>query len=196
VIKTAAVAFVLAATGCATTPPTRFYVLRPLASPPSGEAPRETGASLIVGVGPIDIPEYLDRPQIVTRGAEGAMVSLGEFDRWAEPLVDGMARVLRENLSALLSAERVSVLRSNEAGKMDFRVSIEVVRLDAAVTKAVFEARWSIKNGAGATVVPVSRFAIATPMAEKTYEAAVLAESQALDAFSRELAEALRRLLK
>ena len=38
-----------------------------------------------VGVGPIDVPDYLDRPQIVTRG-DGHRLIIHEFDRWADPV--------------------------------------------------------------------------------------------------------------
>ena len=58
-------AALLAVVGCGTTRPSNFYQLNePAAIRLSG---LERG--LAVGVGPINLPPYLDRPQIVVRGA-------------------------------------------------------------------------------------------------------------------------------
>lgn len=51
--------------GCASTPPTQFYVLEPL----DESAPATTGAvkKQLIGVGPLSIPALIDRQKIVTR---------------------------------------------------------------------------------------------------------------------------------
>ena len=58
----------------------------------------------VIGVGPITVPKYLDRPQIVTRSGRNQL-ALGEFDRWAEPLQDNVLRVLAENLAFLIPTD-------------------------------------------------------------------------------------------
>ena len=60
-IALALVSAMLAA-GCSNAP-TRFYVLAP------GEMTAVTAPALSVGLGPIGLAGYLDRPQIVTRPA-------------------------------------------------------------------------------------------------------------------------------
>ena len=57
-----------------------FYVLSPL--PQSKLSGSE---SKTIGVFPVAMPDYLDRPQIVTRVSENE-IKLDEFSRWAEPL--------------------------------------------------------------------------------------------------------------
>ena len=49
--------------GCSTSPPSRFYLLTP------GEAALEGPAlkDLVLGVGPVRLAAYLERPQIVAR---------------------------------------------------------------------------------------------------------------------------------
>src|SRR5262245_63848315 len=96
----------LGLSGClGRTPPTQFYVLP---SPPGGPA-APAGASpraLTVGVGPVTVPPYLDRPQIVTRTSP-VKLALADFDHWAGPLADTIARGLVEHLGLLIPTERV-----------------------------------------------------------------------------------------
>src|SRR5450631_3132830 len=46
---------------------------------------------VIIGIGPVKIPEFLDRPQMVTRTKEG-MIRFAQFDRWGESLDLGVTR--------------------------------------------------------------------------------------------------------
>ena len=68
--------------GCAPGQPTRHYTLstasEPAAAPRSGQGP-------VIGLGPLTLPQYLDRADIVTRAGANQM-RLGEFSQWAEPL--------------------------------------------------------------------------------------------------------------
>ena len=90
--------------GCASKAP-NYYVLHSL----QGEAPDVKTAraenDLTIGVGPIKIPEYLDRPQMATRSTPYSL-QFAEFDKWAEPLDKNLASVLAENLSILLSTDQ------------------------------------------------------------------------------------------
>jgi len=71
--------------GCASTEPSRFYILHSLSG---SEAETQIAAAengVAIGIGPIELPEYLDRPQIVTRLSKNEL-QLAEFDQWVEPL--------------------------------------------------------------------------------------------------------------
>jgi uncharacterized protein len=87
--------------GCASTQAARFYVLSAL--PGGGTASPGAAAErgLAIGVGPVTLPKYLDRPQIVTFTSPYAL-NVAEFDRWAEPLESTFVRVLAENLALLI----------------------------------------------------------------------------------------------
>ena len=123
----ALVASLLGLGACASTP-SRFYILNTLTA--SETIPATAAArGPVIGVGPITFPKYLDRPQIVTR-ASRHQLTLGEFDRWAEPLQDNVSRVLAENLAlphphgsppaACLAAVRQPRL-SGQGGRAAFR---------------------------------------------------------------------------
>src|ERR1700754_765073 len=95
---------VLIASGGCSSPGAAFYTLSPDASL------ERTGAALpiTVVVGPVTVPELLDRPQLVTRVSDNE-VAVNEFARSGEPLKSGVARTLAADLELLLGAARVSV---------------------------------------------------------------------------------------
>lgn len=96
------VAALLALCACSSSPPTRFYELLPV------EGERAAGSTRI-RVSSVQVPAGHDRPQLVLRG-EGHETTLAEFDRWLEPLSDGMQRVLALDLAARLGEERVGAM--------------------------------------------------------------------------------------
>ena len=106
--RTALVLILLALTGswgCARSQPTRYYVLTALATPPAGAQAPAGGKTPVVGVRRVEIPEHLDRQQIVTRAGANE-IGISEFDRWGAPLRDELTQVVAENLRALLPTER------------------------------------------------------------------------------------------
>ena len=84
--------------GCASSPPSRFYLLSSLDTPRPEMKPSADERCFSVGIGPVKIPEYLDQPKIVTRGGSNEL-KLAEFDRWSEGFKGNMTRVLAKNLS-------------------------------------------------------------------------------------------------
>jgi uncharacterized lipoprotein YmbA len=176
--------------GCASSRPSRYYLLSAM-SPP--ESPGDD-QGLAIGVGPIEFPKYLDRPQIVTRGSRNRLV-LGEFDRWAAPLDRDFAGVLAENLAALLSTDDVVHYPWRRAVRVDYQIIVTVSRFDATRDgEALLHVRWSICDGDGRTVVPPRASRIAESAGSADYEAIVQAESRALEQWSREIAAAIRAL--
>lgn len=70
--------------GCTgTSPPSTFYLLSaiPEATQPIEKA---SGGSSSIVVGPLSMPAYLERIQIVTQAGDGEMV-IDEFHRWGSP---------------------------------------------------------------------------------------------------------------
>jgi uncharacterized lipoprotein YmbA len=174
--------------GCASTPPTRFYVLPPLtdASPPAAAGKRE----LTIGLGPVTLPPYLDRPQIVTR-ASRAKLDLAEFDQWAAALQDSVARVLAENLSLLIPTDRVLLHPWQRTTAIDYQVIVEVAQFDRTMGgEVVLAARWSIEGANGKELI-LRKARFSTPAGGQEYEATVTAMSRTLEALSRDIAAAL-----
>jgi uncharacterized lipoprotein YmbA len=105
------------------TPEARFFVLRSLAEPPA-TIPALASADL-VGLLPVTVPGYLDRPQIVTWAAPGEL-RVDEFRRWAEPLDAGVSRTLAENLDALLPEHRLVRWPWPASAPLRWRVRVEL----------------------------------------------------------------------
>jgi uncharacterized protein len=86
---------------------TRYYVFSPTPAAPAGFLAAAL-SSAAVGVGPIQMPRYLERLQIVTCDANDE-VQISVDDRCAEPLENGIAQVLADNLGPELGSERITV---------------------------------------------------------------------------------------
>jgi len=186
---------ILMVAGCGTSRPSRFYLLTPLSPPETpGEAPKQD-LSLIVG--PITVAKYLERPGIVTR-LEGNEIHFSEFDRWGEPLQDVLGRVLSENLSILLSTDRVSLFPWKGADPMDFQITLDVSRFDGEPGgDARLHARWAILDQKGMKALLIRRSSFREPMDPGGgIQSFVAAQNRMVEALSREIAAAVRGLLK
>jgi len=85
------------ASGCATTPPTQFYTLESVSEPTAVAALPD----LSLGLGPILLPDTLDRPQIVTR-KDVYGLELNDSHRWGGDLKANLERQLGGRLKSLL----------------------------------------------------------------------------------------------
>ncbi|GHC00338.1 PqiC family protein [Cerasicoccus arenae] len=86
--------------------PSKFYVLT--AMPMSTEPlPVFENDPPNVGVSQVEIPGFLDRPQLTFR-VNTNEVTYNEFARWAEPISAGVTRVVRQNLTELLGSGKVT----------------------------------------------------------------------------------------
>ena len=184
-------AFLLLIVGCADSPPTEFYTLSNMQLPPAGNS---TTPKTVVGVGPVSLPDYLDRPQIVTR-ASGNRMMLAGFDAWVEPM-DGMfSRVLVENLSSLLATDNVMLLPQRRPTPLDYQVEVDVTRFDADATgRAVLDARWKVYGKDGDALIEEGRSTIVEPaVGSDSYEDIVAAMSRALGEMSSAIAGTIER---
>ena len=185
------VAAPLAATlvGCSSAPPVAFYTLT--------EIPLTTGISKTtvyeILVGPVTLPETLDRPQLVTRVTD-TRVNVLEQQRWAAPLKSEVPRVLAANLNQLLPDAAVTVEPQPSTGRPLWRVAVEIQRFDATPGSDVtIEALWSIQAGAG-TEPKVGYSVLREPVSGPGYDALVAAHTGAITALSREIAAAVQVL--
>jgi uncharacterized protein len=175
-----------------TSTPSRFYILSSLSASETIAATAATQGP-VIGVGPITLPKYLDRPQIVTRASRNQL-ALAEFDRWAEPLQDNVARVLAENLTLLIPTDQVLLHAWPRSATIDYQVTVEVLHFDGWVGgESRLLALWSIMDGAELPLLS-QRASLNTSVGGREYEAMVMAMNQLLEWLSRDLAFAIQRL--
>lgn len=178
----------LIAAGCADTQPTRFYTLSGLHTPPDASLALQPGQ--VVGVGPVSLPEYLDRQQLVTRSAAN-QVRIADFDSWIEPLSSMVPRILTDNLSVLLGTDDVITIPQRRAVRYAYQVEVDVSRFDFDATgRAVLDARWYL-FGARDDLLESGRATLSEPAAAGDYAAVAAAMSRALGALSEQLAAAI-----
>jgi uncharacterized lipoprotein YmbA len=164
---------------CGSPPRERFYTLD------APEPPVAADGAPSISVGPVSIPELVDRPQLVVRVRANEVV-LTEQERWAEPLRGAITRVVAANLATALGA-RVVGQRNGDA---DYRVTLDVQRFESG-EDALIEAGWTVvpRTGERRSGHSVAR---AKPQ-RKEYDALAAAHSAALAAISKEIAAAIRK---
>ncbi len=182
----------VALSGCAllsspSTPTTEFYVLSAVAQP--GEV--TSGRPLAVGIGPISMPAYLGRPEMVMRVADNQVV-FDEFNRWAEPLKNNFEHVLATDLDILIGFQQMALFPWYDTTPLDYAVAVAVLRFERqSGDTAALNARWTIRNRTGQVLVSrESQFS--RPAANPTEAAAALSAVTA--DLARDIAVAMRTL--
>ncbi len=180
--------------GCATSPPARFYLLSSLDITNPEMKPPADERCFSIGIGPIRIPDYLDRAQIVTRGATGE-IALAEFDRWGEPMKDNLTHVLAKNLSILLCTNTIAFFPWRGGIPIDYRIEMEVLRLDGSLGGNIsLEAWWMIFSGDGKRMLLAKKSNFTEVVSGQDYRSLVAAKGRALGHLSRDIAAAIRTL--
>lgn len=173
-------------------PPTQLYILTSL---PRTEGTLATGGQgTAIGVGPISLPEYVNRSQIVT-GSNRNELSQASSAQWAEPLEDNLTRVLAENLSVLLSTARVIPFPWQGFAPVEYQVVVGVTRfLGEPGGEVSLEALWNIVGTDGRSVVVSRQSSVREQVGGQDYGALAAAMSRAVAALSRDIAEAIAAL--
>ena len=166
--------------------PSAYFLLSPAPAPAQGAA-----VPAVLGIGPVTLPGYLDRPQIVVRLNENE-IALAEADRWAEPLGEHFTRTLEQNLSTQLPGSSYVDFPWYESQAPEYAVTLDVRRFEADATgTVVLEAMWRLSRAGTAMGGRATR--IEEPAGGPGQGAAVAAQSRALAALSGEIAAAVRR---
>ena len=180
-------AVVMLAAGCVSAPESRFYTLSATPSPAA------TSSEVSVAVGPVSVPVVVDRPQIV--------VSMGpnrvwpdEFNRWAAPLQDSIARVVAENLAAMLGTPGVTQSSQTLSMGSTYRAIISVESFESVPGEmARLDAVWTVSRTKDGTTRS-GRTTVREPTAEKGYDALAAAHSRAVARLSQAIADAVGAL--
>jgi hypothetical protein len=180
-------AFALAGAGClGSSPDPRFYALPSLAEAPLAGPHADLG----IGVGPIHLPRYLQRPQIVTRSGD-SRVDYDELNRWAGSLESETLRVLGENLGILLGTDRVVVYPLAAPFPTRYRVRFQVERFDGRPGESLdLRARWIISSTAfGEEALAVEMSDLREKLDSSSMDELVRGHGRALGELARRIAD-------
>ena len=174
--------------GCASSAPPRYYMLNPVSAP--GTAPQ---ANFSVSVGPVSVPAFIDRQQIVTRTGPNR-VHIDEFERWASPLKENIGRVVVQDLVSLLGTSRVTLFPETSAAGSSYRTVIDIMRFDSELGKsATLDAGWTVSS-AKSDESHRGRTTVTETAQGNDYAALVAAHSRALGKLSADIAKAIQQM--
>jgi uncharacterized lipoprotein YmbA len=173
-----------AAAGCASAP-SQFYTLNSTATGNGAPA-----ANYAVVVGPVSVPPLVDRPQFTIQVATNR-VEIDEFNRWAAPLNDNIARVVAGDLAVLLGTPRVAIMSQANFAPA-YQVTINIQRFESVPGQSVLvEALWTIRGVAGGAALSGDTVA-SEPVHGDGFDALAAAHSRALGKVSSDIAAAIR----
>jgi uncharacterized lipoprotein YmbA len=194
-----AVLVLLMLSACSSSPPVRYFTLSPI----DEEFKQDPDDAIMLGLGPFRMPDYLNRSQIVTRGANSEM-QVNEFSRWSEPLATSLLRIVSADVDNLLEGVVVVVFPYEPfvRNQVRFRLVGDINRFEANhLGNVVLEVQWGVANADGEMAVPVrrNRYQVqATIAGEPTGDdpgAVAVAMNEALAKFSRDIASKLSGIL-
>ena len=186
--RMAALAAALLACACSGPEPRiDYYSL----TPTPAAAPASPASKLSIHVGPVTVPDAVDRPQIVVR-LDDNRVAIDDQHRWVEPLKNAIPRLLADSLSRELGTPDVLTSRQSSALDIDYRVAVDVQHFDSSENEVSEDVLWTIRSrkaGAprlGRTTVRESAAGGAAGIAA--------AHSRAIERVAHDIAEAIRAM--
>lgn len=164
-----------------------YYRLSAMTASPTGGS----SSGLSVAVGPVTLPSYIDRAEIVfSSGSNQFQIPTNAL--WVGSLQENISRVVAADLGALLGTSNVRA--SVEPGfSPRYRVALDVRQFHGiSGQEAIFDLSWRIQGGAsGETISRHSRM-FQQGINGDGYQALVEAESRLLEQASAAIAQSLR----
>ena len=179
--------------GCrSTTTPVEFYTLSPMPVVSETDKVAGLGDNIAVGVGPLQIPKIIDRPQIITRIGPNK-VEVDEFHRWAGSVYEDFLRAVTMNLAALLQSGLVMAYPWEEYFEPDYRIYMEVHQFDGHPGQyAQLDITWTITGRDDRQILLVKKSLIKEPTQGDDFDAFIAAKSRILANLSRQIAQGIK----
>ncbi|MGC1397641.1 PqiC family protein [Candidatus Binatus sp.] len=173
----------------------KFYLLTPsadTAAPATGTASNTSGA-FTLGLGPIKLPPYLDRPEVVTRAAPNRL-ELSKEDRWGESVQNGFTSAMDRNLAAETGAAVIDFPWYNTV-HIDMQVQIDVYRFETDSNgTATLSAKWTILDSTGKNILYTVESNLTQPSKPGDTTDAAAALSRTIGDLSGQIANMLHQL--
>jgi uncharacterized lipoprotein YmbA len=167
-----------------------FYTLSAAAG---FEEVKPVNCSCSVNIGPVSLPEIVDRTQLVVQ-LKGNQVDILEFHRWAEPLKSQIPRLMADNVGRLIGSGRVSAYPQSIGSDANIRVPVDIQRFEVEGEMVRIDAFWTLRRGLG-EVAKTGRSSVSEKVEGTGYDALAAAYSRALFSISIDIANALREEL-
>lgn len=127
---------------CSSSPDARLYLMKSA----NGPVISQTSSQISVQVGPIVMPEYLKRAEIVYR-SNAHDISVNEYDQWAESLERNMTSVITSNLATHLGTDKAFDYYANFSITPDYIIRLNVTEFGRVSSDTVsLSASWELVN--------------------------------------------------
>jgi uncharacterized protein len=183
--------------GCAVLSPkqerTHFIMLTPVTTAAANgtQSGGQQLGTIAIGLGPVQLPEYLNRPEMVIRTSPNGF-ELSETDRWAEPLSDNFRHVLANDLSNLLGTINITQFPWYPGTRLDYVVHVQLQRFEAGRNQtAEFIARWELRRPQSDQLLAARDFHLSRPMTSFSGDAAAAALSDEVGELAKQIASAI-----
>jgi uncharacterized lipoprotein YmbA len=182
----------LALAGClGSSRPSRFYTLAPLQIR-DGQGGTPPDATLAIG--PVEIPESIDRPQIVTRTGANELV-VAEFDRWGGALDSEISGALVATVRDRLASQQIAVAPWRSAILSgvgpSYRAAVSVSRFDGIPGQSVvLQGQWELIGQSGESL-GVREVTVTEKIDGAGYDALVTAMQKVLVRFGQQMADSV-----
>jgi Uncharacterized protein conserved in bacteria len=149
--------------------------------------------NVIVGLGPIKIPDYLNRSQMLVAISDN-QYTLSEEHRWAEKLDQNILLALYKVLPEQLNTEHLIRYPWAQRQEVDYQVGIDILDLTVdAQGQSQLIAQWFIKSKDKPSID--KRFECRLSASTTDYAEMVKAQSQCLTQLGQVLAKTLNELM-
>jgi hypothetical protein len=189
--------FGLVVAGCAgKSAPTQFYMLGPVMSDEVESHPANSTSTVYITLDTVEIPEYLNRPQIVTH-VDRAEYQIDEFHRWMEPLQDNLTRVIANHISVLLNPKGIDILYTARPVKTEYTIVVQILRMEGKLGQGMFlDARWSFFDQQDETPVVTKRFVrIQEFTSDDTYQGLLQTQNRSIESLCRAMADGIDQIV-
>jgi hypothetical protein len=141
-------------------------------------------------IGAVSVPAAVDQPQFVVQVAPNR-VEVDEFNRWAAPLNDSIARAVAGDLATILGTPNVATAQLANF-QPDYVVTIDVQRFESVNGQAAtMDAVWAVRKTVGGETRS-GRTTVREPTQGKDFAALAAAHSRAIAKLSNDIADAIR----
>ena len=186
----------LALAGCGGASAPNYYLLPNQDTPTNAVSLFDTEETIHVGVSTISIPAYLKRPQIVLLGADNMQLEVLDNERWAEPLDEGITRLVSDLLHQKLSQDNISVLPLRIGVPVDISIQLDIRNFEGEPhEQLLLSCTWTLSRKEGARIEKITGdFSKQIPAGESLDEL-IINQSKLLDALTVELAQVIESTL-
>ena len=185
---------VVSLSGCShNSEPVQFYMLNANSGGVVSPSVHDVVQGPVVGLGPIRIPEYLNRSQMIMAVTDNQYV-FSEEHRWAERLDQNISLALFKALPNQLNTDRIVRYPWPQRQVIDYQVGIDILEFIVDENgQSRLIAQWFIKHNEQSVIDKRSTYQF--PASTTDHGLMVAAQSQCLTKLGQEISENLRRLM-